>query len=88
MAEKFKQQILEAYRPSSESSVGSKILAWGGLVGLLVGAVDKNIGSAIAGATCWATLVGAEAVDYARAYMEAKLDFQANGRYTRLDEKK
>ena len=66
MEKESTQRILNAYK-KRDTGVGESILGWGGLVGLIVGAVSDNLGASIAGATCWGLLSADEAIQYASA---------------------
>jgi len=76
-------KILDAYRHKNPL-VG--LVQLGGLAALVAGVVTDSSAISIAGGTGLGAGIIAEGIDYAKAYMEATLDFKANKKYTKLEE--
>ena len=78
-------KILHAYKDNSER--GLAVLQFGGLVGIALGAIIDSSGASIAGGAALGSGILGEGVEYAKAYMEATLDYKANGRFTKVNDK-
>ena len=78
-------KILDAYRSKKgETLVG--LVQLGGLVALVAGAITDSSAMSIAGGAGLGAGVIAEGIDYAKAYMEATLDYKANKKFTKVKE--
>lgn len=83
-SEKKFDGVLDAYRAKNLDNVMTltEILGTGTLV---MGMIVDNTATVAAGAAIMFSSAAEIAGTYAKAYMEARLDYLANGRFTKLD---
>jgi len=78
-------KILDTYRDkTADTLVG--LVELGGLVALVAGVITDSSAMSIAGGAGLGSGVLAEGVSYAKAYLEATLDYKANNKFTKLEE--
>jgi hypothetical protein len=78
-------KILEAYRSKHrDDTLG--FVGFAGLVGLIAGVAFDNTALGVGGATLIGSATIGEAVEYGKAYMEARLDYLKNGKFSRLED--
>lgn len=75
-------KILEAYKNTKSGSDAAGLV---GLVILMGGAVFDSTPVCIGGGTVLGLVSLSEGFEYVKAYMEAKLDYMKNGRFTKLE---
>ncbi len=78
-------EILDKYRDkSADTLVG--LVELGGLVALVAGAITDSSAMSITGGVGLGSGILSEGVSYAKAYLEATLDYKANNKFTKLEE--
>ncbi len=75
--------MLEAYRNAKHDEFYYKMTLIG-LVGIVSGAIFDRTALAVGGGALCGLAVVEDCLEYAKAYMEARLDYLANNKFTKL----
>jgi len=78
-------KILDAYRETKYDDLIRSVYVVG-LVGLVIGISFDSTPVSIGGASLIGLSTVSGGIDYAKAYMEAKLDYLANNKFTKIKE--